>query len=193
MRCFLALDLPEDVADGLDRLAARLTVGRHVLPEAMHLTLLFMEDAPLSALEELHMQLEMTPPPPMALSIAGVDIFGSDPPRSVHGVVKGTASLVDYQRKVATFARRSGIALPHRRFVPHITLARFANRLPPEDTARIGRFLQAHGDFTWPAFAVPSVSLYRSTPGSDGGRHDVLHTYGGARPYRPGGTAPSSG
>jgi 2'-5' RNA ligase len=177
MRCFLALDLPDDVTGTLDRLAARLSIGRHVPPEDMHLTLAFFEDAPLDALDELHLSLEMMAPPAMTLTVKGTDIFGSQQPRSLHVCVDGGTVLPAFQGKIAGHARAAGLTLPHRRFVPHITLARFANRLPPEDTARIGRFLAAHGDFALPAFVPSWVTLYRSTLGRDGPRYDILERY----------------
>lgn len=178
MRCFLALDLPEDLTDALDRLAARLSVGRHVPPEDMHLTLAFFEQATLDALDDLHLSLSMLALPAMPLTVSGADIFGSAQPRSLHVCIEGGDTLPAFQRKIAGFARAAGLTQPHRRFVPHITLVRFANRMPAEDTARVGRFLQAHGDFRWPAFAAPSFALYQSTLGADGPRYDLMERYG---------------
>lgn len=176
MRAFLALELPEEVTDRLDRLAARLAPGRHVLPEDMHLTLAFFEDAAPTQLEDLHLALDMAGPPLLRLAIRGADVFGSDPPRSLHVKVTGPG-LSAYQAKVATMARRAGLDLPHRRFVPHVTLARFGAGIPAEDVARIGRFLQAHGDVSVPDFVPPAVALYRSTLGADGPRYDLLERY----------------
>jgi len=178
MRVFVALDLPDDVADGLDSLAGRLHTGRHVPSDDMHLTLAFIEDAPPDALEELHMRLEMLTRPLPQLTLRGVDVFGSEHPRSVHVRVEGGVALSDLQSAVTRHVRRAGIALPRRRFVPHVTLARFAARMAPDDTARVGRFLSAHGDWTWPAFTAPSLSLYQSTLSVDGPRYDLLERYG---------------
>ncbi|WP_108483023.1 RNA 2',3'-cyclic phosphodiesterase [Oceaniglobus ichthyenteri] len=176
MRAFLALDLPEDVTDGLERIQAHLRTGRHVLPEDMHLTLAFMGDVTLAQLDELHLSLEMAAPPLLHLHLSALDTFGTDPPRSLHVLAHGDG-LPDYQRKITTMVRNAGIALPARRFIPHVTLARFPNRIAPDDLARIGRFLSAHGDFKWPAFVPPAVALYQSTLTDDGPRYDLLERY----------------
>ena len=81
------------------------------------------------------------------------------------------------QSGLNTAARRCGIALPHRRFVPHVTLARFPHRMPPEDHGRLGRFLSAHGNACLPPAMATELHLYRSTIRSDGARHDLLETY----------------
>ena len=176
MRAFVALDIPEDVTDGLERLQSKLPPGRHVLPEDMHLTLAFFEHATPDQLGDLDLQLEMAAPPLFSLALHGVDIFGADPPRSLHTLARGHG-LPEYQRKISVMARAAGLNLPHRRFVPHITLARFARGMLPEDVARVGRFLAAHGDFTWPAFTPPAVALYQSTLTPDGPRYDLLERY----------------
>src|SRR6056297_1470868 len=148
MRVFAALDPSEEVRDRLVQLQDKLTVGRHVPADDLHLTLVFVEDAPLPALEELNLDLETLTPPLPALSLKGVDVFGNDPPRSLHVAVENDAALIALQKKVEGFARRAGLRLPHRRFVPHITIARFPHTMEPADMAKIGRFLQAHGDWT---------------------------------------------
>lgn len=191
MRVFVALDLPDGVIDALARLQSKLGAGRHVPPDDLHLTLVFIAEAPLDALEELHMRLDMMTMPLAPLRIAGADVFGSNPPRSLHMTVEGDAPLRDLQKKVANAARLSGLGLPYRRFLPHITLARFSRQLDDTDMGRVGRFLQAHGDWTLPAFVPPALSLYRSTLGADGPRYDLLESYSAGR--APGSASGPSG
>lgn len=143
----------------------------------MHLTLTFFPEVSLAELEELNLALEMMRPGPVALRVSGLGTFGSADPRSLHATVAPDPALVHLQKKVETAARRSGIDLPHRRFVPHITLARFPSRMPPEDHAKIGRFLQAQGNFHFDPVMVDEVALIQSTLGSDGARYDLLEAY----------------
>lgn len=177
MRSFLALDLPEDVAGLLADIAARLPVGRHVPEDDLHVTLVFLANARLDRLEEIAMTLEMLTPPVLPLRVAGLDIFGSAAPRQIHARIDGGAALGAFQAKTAQIARRAGVDLPHRAFVPHVTLVRFPRQMPPEDHARIGRFLSARADLSLPDFVPPSMTLYQSTLTDDGPRYDVLESY----------------
>ena len=177
MRAFLALTPPAALTEALSALSSRLKCGRHVDEDDLHLTLAFFSDVSLAELEELNVALEMIRPGPVSLRVAGLGMFGTNDPRSLHATVEHDPGLLHLQKKVETIARRSGIDLPHRRFVPHITLARFPNRMPPEDHAKIGRFLEAHGDFRFDPVTLDEVDLYQSTLGPDGARYDLLESY----------------
>ena len=177
MRTFLALDPPEPMRDALDNLVEGLRCGRHVDIDDLHLTLAFMADAPLSALEELNLDLEMLRPGPVPLEIRGLGTFGSEHPRLVYAAAEPHPALLHLQKKLATTIRRAGIDLPATRFVPHVTLARFPHRMPPEDHARLARFLSAHGRFRLEAHVIDTVSLYRSTVTHHGSRYELLESY----------------
>ncbi len=177
MRVFLALDPSDALRDALDLLIARLHCGRPVDADDLHLTLAFVAAAAPAALHELDLSLGMMRPGPATLEIRGLDTFGGAAPRLVHAAAVAHPDLVHLHRKIANAARRAGLALPRSRFVPHITLARFGRRMTPEDHARLGRFLEAHGDFRADPEAVREVSLYRSMPTEDGPRYDLLERY----------------
>ncbi|SFG51514.1 2'-5' RNA ligase [Palleronia marisminoris] len=177
MRAFLALTPPDALVDALSALLSALNCGRHVDDDDLHLTLAFFPEVTLAELEELNLTLEMMRPGAVPLHVTGLGTFGSSDPRSLHAAVAPDPALMYLQKKVETAARRSGIDLPHRRFVPHITLARFPNRMPPEDHARIGRFLEARGNFRFDPVAVDEVALIQSTLGPDGARYDLLESY----------------
>ena len=177
MRVFLALDLPPGWPDALGRLQDALKVGRHIDEDDLHLTLVFLGDVSLPPLEELNLALEMLRAAPLWLRVQGLGTFGAEHPRSLHARVAPDEALLHLQRKLATMVRSSGIALPHSRFVPHVTLARFPATMAPDDHARLGRFLQAHGDFALPPEATNSLSMIRSTLNPDGARHELLERY----------------
>lgn len=177
MRVFLALDLPPGWPDALGQLQDALKIGRHVDEDDLHLTLAFLGDVAVPPLEELNLALEMLRTGPLWLAVKGLGTFGSEQPRSLHARIAPDEALLHLQRKVATMVRASGIALPHSRFVPHVTLARFPASMAPDEHARLGRFLQAHGDFALPPAAIASLSMIRSTLAPDGARHDLLERY----------------
>ena len=177
MRYFLALDPTEPLRDALSTLQDGLRVGRLVDEDDLHMTLAFMADAPLDALDEVHLDLEVMRPGPMRIEVTGLDVFGSDNPRLLYAAARPHPELVTLAKKVETVVRRAGVPLPHRRFVPHLTLARFRHRMPPEDHARLARFLSAHGGFRFDAVSVDTLSLYQSTLTDDGPRYDLLERY----------------
>lgn len=177
MRTFLALALPDPAIEALSALQDRLPVGHHVDPDDLHVTLAFLGDAPRDVLDEIDMALSVLRVPPPRIEIRGLDTFGSDPPRLVHVAVLPDPALLHLQRKVARVARTAGADLPRSRFVPHVTLARFGRGIGPDDLARLGRFLQAHGDFRLDPFPVEAVGLYRSHRTGNGNTYDLLETY----------------
>ncbi|SHI99933.1 2'-5' RNA ligase [Palleronia salina] len=177
MRIFVALDLPDDLTAALSRVQDRLIVGRPVDEDDFHLTLAFVPKVSIPQLDDLALDLEMLVPPPVALRVTGLDTFGAAHPRSLHAVVAPDPALLALQAKVATLVRRAGIDLPHRKFVPHVTLARFPSTIAPEDHARLGRFLSAHGGFTHPPVPAAGLTLYQSTLRDDGPVYDALQSH----------------
>lgn len=176
MRIFVALDLPDDLRDALARLQDRLPVGRHVSEDDLHLTLAFVPDIRLPRLEDLALDLEMLSPPVLTIRAAGLDTFGGERPRSLHVSVVRSEPLAHLQAKVSALIRRAGVHLPHRRFVPHVTLARFPNSMAQGDQRRLGRFLQAHADWSHEPVPAAALTLYQSTLTGDGPRYDPLQS-----------------
>lgn len=177
MRAFLALTPSDEQREALSALQDHLRCGRHVDEDDLHLTLAFLGDVSLSQLDELDLTLGSIRPGPVPLEIGGLGVFGGDAPRQVHAAVDAEPRIVHLQAKVSTAARRCGIALPHRRFVPHVTLARFARWTSAEDHARLGRFLAARSDMRLPPALRTELCLYRSTLSEDGPRYDLLESY----------------
>lgn len=77
MRAFLAIPMPEHVADDLAALTAHLRTGRAVASDDMHLTLAFLGDVTLAQLDALHMSLEMLHVAPFSLRLAGKNQYGN--------------------------------------------------------------------------------------------------------------------
>lgn len=175
MRAFIAIPMPEAVLPGLTALQEPLRAGRPVPEENLHLTLAFLGETDRAALEALHEELETIAFAPFELRLAGLDIFGGAQPTVLF--IRGQGEgLKELQQAVMRAVRRAGIELPRARFTPHVTLARF-NRPGPEELARLGRYLQAHGDAALFPFPVEGFALYRSDLHRDGARHEMLASY----------------
>jgi 2'-5' RNA ligase len=177
MRAFIAVDLPESQAAALARLQDHIPEGRVVARENLHLTLLFLDDRPVPVLEELDRELHRLAPVGFDLRLTGLGSFGGKAPRSLHAEVAADPALSGLHQRVRHAARRAGIDLPHTRFRPHVTLARFGSGLSRDGQTRIGAFVARHGMLGIPPARVTSFGLYRSILQPDGPIYEALARY----------------
>ncbi len=175
IRAFLALPLPAEMAGRLHMLAQMLPLPRRVPPENMHLTLLFLGEVPEPLLEEAHHGFAAIRAAPFAIDLAGLGLFGGDRPRSVHAAVRPEPRLDRLQARIETAARRAGLAPEARRFVPHVTLARF--RPHEADLPRLAAALAGAGEPRFGPLAVERFVLYRSHLGRTAAHYEELATY----------------
>ncbi len=175
MRVFLAIPLPETVRDQLSIVAQMLPVPRRVPPENLHLTLTFLGDASARDLEALHSALEGVQVPSFPIALRGLDVFGRDKPKSVHATIAPQPALTRLAGKVETAARRAGIEVAARKFVPHVTLARF--RPAEVDVPRLERAIIDLAGVSAGPFDVTGFTLYQSHLGDGPPVYEVLAEY----------------
>ena len=177
MRAFVALALPEEVLEALERLQGDLSVGRLVPRENLHVTLAFLGDLEPGVAGEVHEALCGIEAEPVALTLRGVDVFGADAPYLVHAAVEPSAVLKALHAKVNSAVREVGVELSRKRFRPHVTLARFPRRMLRHELDRLGSFLEAHGAFRLEPARVTAFGLYRSHLSNEGPRYEELARY----------------
>ncbi|TRD16611.1 RNA 2',3'-cyclic phosphodiesterase [Palleronia caenipelagi] len=177
MRCFIALRPSFFQTRALTALGDRLRCGRQVAEDDLHLTLAFMEKASQDALEDLNALLDLLKPGPVMLGFHGVDQFGRDKPKSVHALALHEPGLIALHDRIAGLCRRADLSVPKRRFVPHVTLARFRNQITPAEIERTGMFLEANGTFRLDPEPIHEVELIRSTLTPAGAQYDTLASY----------------
>lgn len=177
MRAFLAIALPDAVAERFGDLQAALRIGRPVPEDQLHLTLAFLDEQPDDALEELHFALGRLRLPPVPISFGTLGSFGEAGPRTVHAEVQETPALLALHRAVKGAIHVAGITLGRRRFRPHVTFARLPQRLTAEETAGLARFLGRYAASPLPGFEAPALTLFRSTLRRDGAVYDALADY----------------
>ena len=175
IRAFLALPVPETLVHTLSVAQHRLPLSRPVPEENFHLTLVFLDSQPEPLLEELHYAIEGLPLPALTLRIDGLGTFGGNDPDALYARVAPDPALSALQAKLAQTARRTGIMVKARKFVPHITLARFRKGEVQPDT--LARAIGALGPLTSPAWTPPELVLMRSTLRADGPVYDPLAHY----------------
>ena len=124
--------------------------------------------------EELHHQLAALSEPPLALTLAGLGLFGDR--HRAHtlwlGVEKSEA-LARLAARVETACVRAGLPPETRKYNPHVTLARLKDTPP----SRIQNFMDASGRFHEAEVAVAQFTLFRSTLGQGGAEYDALEHY----------------
>lgn len=173
MRAFVALDLPEAARAALLALQAGLRVGRIVPEDNLHLTLAFLGDIPDSQAFDLAEALHTATLPAASLALHGLDLFG--PKRAAVLAAKGEgAGLEALHAKVMRTAREAGIALPRRRFRPHVTLARLPRDLGARSEATLADFLALNARFDVAPTPAPGLTLYRSHLRQSGALYEPL-------------------
>ncbi len=175
IRAFLALPLPEPVVHRLTVAQHRLPLPRPLDPESFHVTLVFLDTQPEPVLEELHYALESRTLPAPVLRLDGFGSFGGADPLSLHAVIAADPRLTALQAKLAQAARGVGIALPARRFVPHVTLGRWRKGEAQPDL--LARALGAFGPLTSEPWVADELVLYRSLLRPEGAVYDPLARY----------------
>jgi 2'-5' RNA ligase len=173
-RLFLAVDLPDAACQRVATLRTDLPGARWTDPAQLHLTLRFWAAVPEEEVDGMLVRLAEVRRPAFGVRLHGVGVF---PPRRGPARVLWTGvdpepplralkSAVD--EAVGPDAEAAG-----RGFHPHLTLARF--REPPGPA--LARYLDERAGFASEPWTVDAFTLYRSTLGSDGARHQPLRRY----------------
>ena len=175
IRAFLALPI-------LDPMLHRLTIAQHTLRlarpiprENLHLTLAFLGEQPEHLLEEMHLFLTARPLPMPVLQLDGLGVFGGNTPRNLHARIVPDPRLIALQSRVTQAARDAGITLGHRKFVPHVTVARFARNEVSAATLAAG--MQTLGALNSDPHPIDEMILFRSTLRADGAVYDAMAEY----------------
>ena len=180
-RTFLALPIPPDRADKLQRLqglvAPAFPGARWVEPSKFHVTLAFLGDVPDEDLAPLCRAVSSAVEgfAPMTLAIEGLGVF-PDPtrPRVVWAGLKSKdlGALAEIQEAAVRAAGEVGYPPEDDRFSPHVTLGRLKpGRGPSGDCTPI---LRHHERWKGGAFAVTEVVTYASQFLADGPAYVAL-------------------
>ncbi|WP_372347587.1 RNA 2',3'-cyclic phosphodiesterase [Streptomyces sp. KL116D] len=159
MRLFAAVLPPEDVLAALARTVDRLPDRdglRWTDRPGWHLTLAFYGDVPDETVPELAQRLARAAghTPEFGLALRGGGQFGG---RSLWTGVEGdVATLRRLAERTEAAGRRCGLPGEHRRYRPHLTLAR------SRETADLGPYVAQLDAFAGQAWTVRELALVRS-------------------------------
>ena len=176
-RLFIALPVPDDIADELVPLQSGVPDARWVRVENLHVTLCFCDQVQGAVMRDLEEELSDIAGPPFSVAIAGVEQFSSGKqPRALVATVKKSDRLDWLQQKVSTVARNCGIEVERRKFRPHVTLARFGNGA--ETGHHLAQFMASHSTFKAGPWIADHFALYSSRSGRSGSIYTEEAAYG---------------
>jgi 2'-5' RNA ligase len=175
MRLFVGIPLPEDVRARLGELKGGLHGARWVMPENLHLSLRFIGEVPGGDEADIDQALGTIEAPAFPLTLSELGFF--DRRRRVHAVwagVEKSEPLMRLHAKVEQALVHLGHEPEHRKFKPHVTLARMKNGSASE----VGEFLEVQNGFNAGPFDVDGFTLFRSHLGHGGAHYQALAEYG---------------
>ncbi len=170
IRSFIAIELPDELKQGLAQLEARLKLNKEswvkwVEPQSIHLTLKFLGNIAVERIGEITMAMEEAAQgiPPFRLEVKGVGVFPNLKRVQVAwvGVSGEVDKLSQLQQRIESSLARLGFAPESRPFVSHLTIARLRNEASLDERQRFGQ-LVVDTRFEAGTFGVDAVSLMKS-------------------------------
>jgi 2'-5' RNA ligase len=170
-RLFVAIDLPEELRGQVSSLYYGIPKTRWTPPEQLHLTLRFIGEVDGQLFRQIVDQLETVKFDQFSLQFNGLGYF---PPRRHPNIlwvgVNKNEALTQLQRRLETCLVKLGLEPEHRKFHPHLTIARLA---PVTSLGKLADYLALNGAFTLPAFTVRDFRLYSSHLTRQGADHQL--------------------
>jgi len=174
LRLFVAVPLPEAVQEQLEQIAFGIPGAAWVPGENMHFTLRFIGDVSNADAADIDDALLSVRAPAFDLTIEGVGHFGSlRQTRALWAGVARNPALVHLRDKIESAVVRSGQPPEGRKFVPHLTLARFK----AETGHHLANFLAEHNLLKLGPIHVDRFTLFQSHLKRDGSLHEELADY----------------
>ena len=173
LRLFVALQLPIEVRERLTGLMGGVHGARWQTDQQLHMTLRFIGEVDETKAEDIDSALRAVSFTPFQASLHGAGLFGSmQKPRMLWAGVGPEAPLAHLAQKIETALVRIGLPAETRKFLPHITLARFKG-----PSGRVERFLADHDQLWSPPWTVERFTLFRSHLAHSGAIYEQLATY----------------
>lgn len=180
MRCFVAIELPDDVKERLIELQAELGAPaggvRWMKPEAMHLTVKFLGEVPDRALPEVCDAVTTAADwcSPFEFTVRSAGCFPARGGVRVvwAGVDEPTGALADLHATCQEVLFELGFPIEGRAFSPHLTLGRAKD---PRRAAPLRERLPAVENFDAGVVDVDELILFQSILKKEGAEHTPMH------------------
>jgi len=158
-RLFVAIELPDPVKDGLVSMCAGVPGAKWRQHAQLHLTLRFIGEVDGGVARDIDEALSRVQAPAFELSLAGIGHFGdARRPRVLWAGVDDGAAVRFLHDRVERVLNAVGLEAEHRKFRPHVTLARMNGARMDQVTA-----YEAHyGGYRSDSFRVDGFTLFSS-------------------------------
>jgi 2'-5' RNA ligase len=173
IRLFVALSLPDNVAQSLLAMGAGVPGSKWRTRDQLHVTLRFIGEVDGLVAGAVDDALATISAPAFSLQLKGVGEFGGAHPHTLWAGVPSNDALLHLQRKIESALQRAGLEPERRKYTPHITLA----RLKGTPRGRVIDFLTDHALFASAPFPVEAFNLYSSDMTPNGSIYHVEKQY----------------
>ena len=172
-RLFVALSIPEPIADAMAMLQNGVEGARWRPLENFHLSLVFIGETDRHGFDAAIEALAGIDAPAFDVKISGLGFFGDKRPRALWAGVENAPSLIHLQSKIENALRRKEFDLERRKFIPHVTLA-YLKGARRNDVAD---YCAVNGLFATEAFSVGEFHLYSSRLGGEASHYEIEASY----------------
>lgn len=168
-RTFIAIDIPEEIKDHIQRYQIGLPKAKWVRKENLHLTLLFLGEINLQDFEFLRQILNKVEKKKFSMYLKQPNVFFKKQ-KILWLKAEPNNEIVDLKNKIYSLLSIHGffkiypIKNKNQEFVPHITIA----RMDVVDTKKLNDYLLTFSDFVSDEFEVNTFILYSSKLLKDG-------------------------
>lgn len=167
LRLFVAIPIPEDIAERLLMLKADVPGASWRLAEHFHLTLRFLGEIDEAYARDVDHELGRIVAAPFEIALAGAGSFGGKEPSALWAGVDAPPDLARLQANCESAVRSAGLAPEPRKFKPHVTLAYCHGTLDVD----VANFLQDAAPFRTDTFWVDHFCMYSSRATKAGSRY----------------------
>lgn len=165
MRCFAALPIGSPVTHRLIALQKGVRGARWRPPENFHITLGFFGDLDDEQVQMLDDMLDKIRIGPFEFCLKGAGFFGGSDPHALWLGVEPHRALIELAQAVRSAARKSGIAMEARKYMPHLTLAYLGRNT---DLQRVIAFEKRLARFETDPLIADRFHLYSSSEAKTG-------------------------
>ncbi len=166
MKLFTALRLPSKLTQQITDVQRGVSGARWSPPEKLHITTAYYGEVDDDRAEALDFELARHPLPSLTLQLEGAGHFGHLEPHAIWLGVKDNPGLTDLHQHCKNAARRAGLTLEKRNYLPHVTLAYLKATTP---LGRVIAFEKRLSRFNCAPFIVDEMILFSSHRKAKGG------------------------